>query len=386
MPIDFDESIDRRHTDSIKWDVGENELPMWVADMDFKAAPCVLDALKKRLDHGVFGYAGPNEKWADAYVHHFGRHYGWSIDPKDIFFSLGVVPTLSSSVRALCSPGDEVVIFPPVYNIFYNSIRNNGCVINEVPLVEEKGTYRLDYPAIEKAFSSPKTKLCIFCNPHNPIGRIWTEKELRTLADIARTHGVVILSDEIHGLVTRPGHPYLPYLSLKGVEDVVYSAISPTKAFNLAGIHTSAIVIPNPEIRKKVERRLNTDECAEPNVFSCVASTAALNDGDEWLEKMNEYVFKNRDFAELFIKNEIKNLHVIPGDATYLMWVDCRALPNNGKGFARFAREHTGLFVSDGEVYGKGGEGFVRINLACPRSRVIDGLSRLKNAVDHWKG
>ncbi len=378
----FDELVNRRHTNSIKWDVGEDELPMWVADMDFKAPPWVIAALRKRVEHGVFGYAMPDEEWANAYVNFYGRHFNWKIDPKDIFFSLGVVPCLSSSVRALCKPGDEVVIFSPVYNIFYNSIRNNGCVIKEVPLLEKGDEFVLDYPSIEKAFASDKAKLCIFCNPHNPVGRIWSKEELRELYDLAKKHNVIVLSDEIHGLVTRPGHPYVPFLSLEGVEDVVYSAISPTKAFNLAGIHTSAIVIPDPEIRKKVERQLNTDECAEPNAFSCIASTAALNEGDQWLEEMNEYVYKNRAFAENFIKNEIPELRVIPANATYLMWVDCRALPDGGKDFAKRAREKTGLFVSDGAAYGKGGEGFIRINLACPRSLVEEGMKRLKKSVN----
>lgn len=378
----FDELVNRRHTNSIKWDVGEDELPMWVADMDFKAPPWVIAALRKRVEHGVFGYAMPDEEWANAYVNFYGRHFNWKIDPKDIFFSLGVVPCLSSSVRALCKPGDEVVIFSPVYNIFYNSIRNNGCVIKEVPLLEKGDEFFLDYPSIEKAFASDKAKLCIFCNPHNPVGRIWSKEELRELYDLAKKHNVIILSDEIHGLVTRPGHPYVPFLSLEGVEDIVYSAISPTKAFNLAGIHTSAIVIPSPEIRKKVERQLNTDECAEPNAFSCIASTAALNEGDQWLAEMNEYVYKNRTFAENFIKNEIPELRVIPANATYLMWVDCRALPDGGKDFAKRAREKTGLFVSEGAAYGKGGEGFIRINLACPRSLVEEGMKRLKKSVN----
>ena len=377
----FDELVDRRNSGSIKWDVGENELPMWVADMDFKTAPCVIEALQKRLSHGVYGYCMPDDSWANAYASFYARRYGWKLDPKDLFFSLGVVPTLSSSVRALCEKGDEVVIFPPVYNIFYNSIRNNGCSIKEVPLIEKDGQYYLNYPAIETAFSSNRAKLCIFCNPHNPVGRIWEKEELKELHRLAAKHGVIILSDEIHGLVTKKEHPYIPYLSIPGVEDCVYSAISPTKAFNLAGIHTSAIAIPNQEIRAKVERRLNTDECAEPNVFSCVASTSALNDGEEWLDEMNEYVFKNRAFAEEFIKNEIPELRVIHGEATYLLWVDCHGVPFTGESFAAFVREKTGLFISDGAVYGKGGEGFVRINLACPLERVKDGLQRLKAAI-----
>lgn len=206
----------------------------------------------------------------------------------------------------------------------------------------------------------------------------------RVLA-LAKKHHVIVLSDEIHGPITRPGHPYVPMLSLPGASEVAYSAISPTKAFNLAGIHTAAIVIPNPEIRKKVERQINTDEVAEPNVFSCVASTAAMNEGREWLDAMNEYVFANRDYAVSYIEKEIPALRPIHGDATYLLWVDCREICDDSREFLAFLREKTGLFLSNGEAYGKGGNGFIRINLAAPRSIVEDGLRRLKEGVEAYR-
>ena len=381
---EIDEKVDRRGSGSIKWDVKDNELPMWVADMDFRAPECVRNALEHRVGHGVFGYCMPDERWAKAYADFYRDLYHWDLNPQDVVFCLGVVPVVSSSVRALTEVGDEVVVLTPVYNIFFNSIVNNRRVPVQVPLRYEDGTYSLDYEGIEKAFSSPKAKLCIFCNPHNPVGKIYSKEELTKVMELAKEHGVIILSDEIHGPVSRPGYPYVPFLTIEGAEQVVYSAISPTKAFNLAGIHTAAIAMPNPDIRKKVERQINTDEVAEPNVFSCVASTAALNEGREWLEQMNAYVFASRDYAFQYIKENIPELTPVEGNATYLLWVDCRKICANSKDFLTFLREKTGLFLSSGEAYGQGGEGFVRINLATQRSQVEDGLRRLKEGVEHY--
>ena len=380
----FDEIVNRRGSGSIKWDVAENELPMWVADMDFKAPKCVHDALLRRVEHGVYGYCSPDEEWGKAYASFYKDLYGWDLKPTDLVFTLGVVPVLSSSVRALTEVGDQVVVCTPVYNIFFNSIVNSKRVPVEVPLLYKNGAYSLDFEGIETAFAQEKTKLCIFCNPHNPVGKIYTKDELTRLLELAKKHHVIVLSDEIHCPITRPGHPYIPMLSLPGAEEVAYSAISPTKAFNLAGIHTAAVAIPNPEIRKKVERQLNTDEVAEPNVFSCVASTAAFNEGREWLASMNEYVFANRDYAEAFIAENLPKIHAIHGDATYLLWVDCREVCDDSRKLLAFIREKTGLFLSCGEVYGNGGQGFVRINLAAPRSVVEEGLKRLEYGVEEY--
>ena len=381
MKYDFDQVIDRRESKAIKWEVKENELPMWVADMDFMVAPPIIEALRKRVEHGIFGYTEGGKEWYEACCNFFRRRYGWEIKQESLLFSLGVVPTLSSSVRALTEVGDEVVVMPPVYNIFYNSIRNSHRHIVEVPLIEEDRRYAMDFTALEKAFASPKCKLCFFCNPGNPVARIWEKEEILTLIALAKKHGVIILSDEIHGQITRPGTSYVPFLTLPGADEVGYAAVSPTKCFNMAGLHTSAIVIPNETIRAKVNRQINTDEVAEPNAFSCVAAIAAWNESEDWLDEMRSYVFANRDYAESFIEKEIPELEAYPGDATYLMWVNCSKITANAKDFLSFLRSSTGLYLSDGGIYGEGGQSFLRMNLACPRSLLEDGLSRLKAGV-----
>ncbi len=381
MKYDFDKVVDRRLTGAIKWDVKENELPMWVADMDFEAAPAIKEALAKRVEHGIFGYAECPDSWYQAYIDFYAEEHGLAISKDSLLFCLGVVPTLSSSVRALTEVGEEVVVMPPVYNIFYNSIRNSHRVIVEVPLRKEGESYSMDYEGLEKAFASTKCKLCFFCNPGNPVARIWEKEEIARLIDIASKNGVIILSDEIHGEITRPGHPYVPFLSVPGSEKVGFAAVSPTKCFNLAGIHTSAIIIPDETIRAKVNRQINTDEVAEPNVFSCVAAEAALSKGREWLRQMREYVFANRDYAESYINSHIKGLRALPGEATYLLWIDCRKISDKSATFLKFLRENTGLFLNDGGVYGKTGDGFIRMNLATTRANVEDGLRRLEEGV-----
>lgn len=386
MRFDFDEEIDRRHSGSIKWAGAEDELPMWVADMDFKAPPAVIEAFHKRIDHGVFGYCEPGEDWADAYISYYQDAYGWKIDKESLLFCTGVVPTISSSVRKLTSIGDEVIVLTPVYNIFFNSIVNNQRIPVEVPLHFDGASYSIDWAYLVKAMASPRAKLLIFCNPHNPVGRIWSKDELIRLAELAKAYGVIVLSDEIHGEITLPERPYVPFLTVSDTaKEVGYAAISPTKCFNLAGIQTSAIVIDNAEIRKKVNRQINTDEVAEPNVFAAIAPYAAFMQSRDWLAEMRKYVFENRAYAESFIEKEIPSIKAIHGKATYLLWVDCRKICNNGNELAEYLREHAKLRVSAGEAYGKGGEGFLRINLACPRSRVEEGMRRLKTGIESYK-
>ena len=298
MKYDFDEVIDRRHTGSVKWDGPDNELPMWVADMDFKAAPEIIAALHKRVDHGVYGYCGDDPEWYAAYSSYYKAAHDWNIDKGSLLFCTGVVPVLSSSVRKLTEIGDEVVVCPPVYNIFYNSIVNNARVPLEVPLLYDGSEYEIDWDGLEKAFSHPKAKLFILCNPHNPVGKIWSKDELARIAKLAKEHNVIVLSDEIHGEITPLAKPYVPFLTVgETAKEVGYAAISPTKCFNLAGIQTAAIVIDNPEIRAKVNRQINTDEVAEPNVFATVAAIAAFNEGRAWLSELRRYVFDNRAFA-----------------------------------------------------------------------------------------
>ena len=355
---------------------------MWVADMDFKAAPEIIEALRKRVEHGIYGYAMIPEGWAKSYQDFFGEEYGWEIQKEELVYSLGVVPILSSSVRALTNVGDNVVIMPPVYNIFYNSIRNNKRNIYEVPLIDKEGKYFMDFGALERAFAEEKTTLCIFCNPGNPTARIWSKEEINALAELGRKYHVIILSDEIHGLLPRPGLKYQPFLTANEKnKEGAFAAISPTKAFNLAGLHTSALVCPDEAIRKKVERQLNTDEVAEPNVFSCVASMAAFNEGREWLRQCREILFANRDYATAYIRENIPGLVPYEGDATYLLWVDHKAVEEDTDKLLKYLQDEQKLLFNNGIAYGKGGEGHLRINLACPKAKLIEGLRRLKEGV-----
>lgn len=383
MKFDFDKINDRRNTCSSKWNVKDNELPLTIADMDFETAPAIKNAIIKRAESGIYGYTEPGEDWYEAYVSFYKRRHNFTIDKDWLLFSTGVVPTISSSVRKLTKEGDYVVVTPPVYNIFYNSIVNNGRKPLEVPLLEKDGHYDIDFTGLEKAFSEERATLFILCNPHNPVGRIWNADELKRIGELAKKHNVIVLSDEIHAEITRPSLSYVPFLSINNLnKEVGFAAISVTKAFNLAGIQTSAIIVPDPKLRALINRQINTDEVAEGNVFSYLSSVTALNEGEEWLDEMREYVFSNRDFVEGYIRKEIPLLKTIKADATYLLWLDIRDLTSESAGFAEFLRNETGLLLSKGDVYGATGKGFLRMNLAYPRSVLLDALNRLQNGVE----
>jgi cystathionine beta-lyase len=276
----FDELTNRRNTNSVKWNVEEDKLPMWIADMDFKTAPEIKAALEARVASGIYGYTEPGDDWYEAYINFFEERHHFMIAKDWLVFSAGVVPTISSTVRKLTSVGDNVVVLSPVYNIFYNSIINNQRTILQVPLLYKENEYSIDWENLEIALKDKKTTLLIFCNPANPISKIWSREELERLGKLCEENSVPVLSDEIHCELVRPGKEYIPFASVN--ETNLYNsimAIAPTKTFNLAGIQTSAIVIANPELRKKVVRQINTDEVAEPNVFSCPAAIAAFNEG-----------------------------------------------------------------------------------------------------------
>ena len=385
--FDFDNVPDRRGTDCYKYDEEPGLLPLWVADMDFAIAPCIQNALRKRLEHPVFGYNIVSDPWREAIRGFFSRRYQWEMDPTCLRFITGVVPALSSSVRALSSVGDNVVICPPVYNIFYNSIRNNGRVIKEVPLLLNNGVYELDFDGLEEAFSKEKTTLCLFCNPGNPSSRIWSKEELSRLAELAKKHHVTILSDEIHGPVTRPGKLYVPFLTVsETAKEVGFAAFSPTKAFNIAGLQTAAIYCENPELMKKIERQINTDEVAEPNNFALVAATYAYEEGEGWLEEMLEYVYSNRDFATSTLRQALPDIKVIEGDATYLLWVDASAKVKSSEHFVSYLKKEEKLFLNAGIAYGQGGEGYVRINLATSRKILEEALTRFIRGYMNYQG
>ncbi len=385
MKYDFNTASSRRHTDSVKWDVKDNELPLSIADMDIETAPEIKKAILNRAESGIYGYTEPMDDWYQAYISFFSDRYNVKLEKEWMMFSTGVVPTISSSVRKLTKEGDNVVVLSPVYNIFYNSIVNNNRKVLEVELIHDDDDYKIDFESLEKAFALENTSLIIFCNPANPVGRIWTKDELAKLGELAYRYSVIVLSDEIHGFITRPGKKYIPFFSVNETNKMnSVNCVSVTKPFNLAGIQTSLCFVPNPELYKKVNRQINTDEVAEPNIFACPVTVAALNDGREWLDQANAFFYENEDEVRLFLKNNIPLLSVTPSDATYLLWIDVRKIAKNSKDFVTHLRETTGLILADGAVYGKGGNGFVRMNVACPKAILNDALSRLKTGVDSY--
>ena len=383
MKYNFDELVSREGTGSLKWDVAPGELPMWVADMDFKTAPEITEALAKRVQHGIFGYTDVEDSWRTAYSSWWERRHHVSLEKENLIFCTGIVPAISSMVRKLTTPNENVLIQTPVYNIFFNSIINNGCRVLESPLKNDGGVYSMDFEDLEKKLSNPQTSLMILCNPHNPVGKIWSKEELSKVADLCVKYGVTVISDEIHCDIVRPGMEYVPFASVSdNAAKCSVTCIAPTKTFNIAGLQTAAVYVKDPFLRHKVWRGLNTDEVAEPNVFAALAAETAFNFGEDWLISLNEYLFENRRVFEEYVLKNIPKLKITHADATYLVWADISEFCRDSEKAARFIREKTGLFVNEGAEYGSAGEGFLRINIACPRARMEDGLERLKKGLE----
>ena len=382
MKYDFDAVINRRGTDSVKWNVGKNELPMWVADMDFRLAPEIEKAIKKRMDHGVFGYSVIPDEWYEAYMHWWKTRHDFKMKKEGLVFCTGVVPAISSIVRKLTTPNENVVIQTPVYNVFFNSVLNNGCRVLESPLIYKNGRYSMDFDDLKKKLSDPQTTLMILCNPQNPAGKIWDRKTLEKVGNLAKKHGVTVVSDEIHCDITEPGKNYVPFASVSEVcREISVSCIAPTKAFNMAGMKSAAVYAENPLLRHKVWRALNTDEIAEPNSFACIAAIAAFSEGVEWLDALRGYISENRKRVYEFVKNEIPEISVVKSDATYLLWLDISKTGMESTEASAKIREKTGLFLTAGSIYGEAGRYFLRMNIACPRTLLEDGLNRLKKGI-----
>lgn len=382
MKYDFDSVVDRRTTNSYKWDIADNELPMWVADMDFRTAPEITAALKERVEHGIFGYTTISDEWYQSYINWWKNRHGIEYQKDQIIFSTGVIPTISSCVRKLTTPAENVLIMTPVYNIFYNCIQNNGRNVLECPLEYNSGEYSINWTSLEEKLADPQTTLMLLCNPHNPIGKIWSRKALARIGELAYDNGVVVLSDEIHCDITDPNHSYVPFASVseKCAQNSVI-CVAPTKAFNLAGLQTSAAIVPNPQLYHKVWRGLNTDECGEPNAFAVQAAIAAFNHGGEWLDELRQYLFDNKQLVKSFLSENVPHIKLVPSNATYLLWLDCSALHMNSKELANHIRKSTGLYLSNGVQFGNG-EQFLRMNIACSKTVLTDGLNRLKKAME----
>ena len=384
MKYNFDEIVPRRNSNSYKWDSAPNDrvLPMWVADMDFRTAPPVIDALERRLQHGIFGYTKVPQTYFDAVTgwferrHHFCFHREWTL------FTAGVLPALSAIFKALTVPGDQIIVQTPVYNCFFSCIRNNGCEIVANRLVYKNGTYTVDFDDFEKKASDPRAKLFLLCSPHNPVGRVWSREELTRMGKICMENGVTVVSDEIHCDLVYPEHRHLPFASLS--EELCYRSItctSPSKTFNIAGLQVANIHAADETIRKKIDKALNINEVCEINSFAVEALIAAYNQGEEWLEELKKYLLGNYLYLRDFFKKHLPQFPVLPLEATYLVWIDCSVLNMTSAAIAKMLLEKENLLVNAGTLYGADGENFIRLNIACPKELLAEGLQKVKNSL-----
>ena len=379
MKYDFDEPVDRRNTNSYKWDsAAEDVLPMWVADMDFRTAPAITEALQKRVRHGIFGYTKVPDAYYDAVTGWFARRHGWNFEKEWIIYTSGVVPAISAIIKALTVPGDKVAVHTPVYNCFFSSIRNNGCTAVELPLVYEDNTYHIDFMQFEEAVADPSVKIYLLCNPHNPAGRVWTREELTMIGEICGRNGVTVVSDEIHCELTYPGHDYVPFASIsEQLRQTAITCISPSKAFNIAGLQIANIVAADGEIRKRIDKAININEVCDVNPFGVIATIAAYNEGGEWLDELRGYLYGNYQELRQWFEANYPQYAVTELEGTYLVWVDFRSTGLPSARLEQLFLEKGKVWLNEGTMYGAAGEGFMRINIACPRSRMHEGLKRI---------
>lgn len=384
MKYDFDELVPRRGTNSYKWDTVKDEdvLPMWVADMDFRTAPAIVGALQKRVEHGIFGYTKVPSAYYEAVINWFRRRHAWLIEKEWIVYTTGVVPAISAIVKALTVPGDRVLVQTPVYNCFFSSIRNNGCEAVANPLIYANGTYRIDYDDLERKAADPKVKLLLLCNPHNPVGRVWTRQELRRIGEICIRNRVLVVADEIHCELVFSGHVYIPFASIsEDFREHSVTCISPSKAFNLAGLQIANIVAADTDVRMKIDKAININEVCDVNPFGVEALIAAYNRGEDWLEELKHYLSVNYNYLRAYFDEYLPEFPVVMLEGTYLVWVDCRGVGLSSREIADILLGKEKVWVNPGSLYGEAGEGFIRLNIACPRKKLIEGLNRLERGL-----
>lgn len=384
----FDDLIDRRNTNCMKWDRleelfgGTGLLPLWVADMDFSVPPAVLKAIKERTNHPIFGYNYSSDEYYQAVISWMKRRHNWNIDREWILFTPGVVPALSYSVKAYTEPDDNIIIQSPVYRPFYTTIENNGRNIITNPLIYRDGRYFMDYEDLEAKIDS-KTKLLILCSPHNPVGRVWTKEELTKLGEICLKNDIIIISDEIHFDIVYKGYDHTVLANVSPeIRERCIICTAPSKTFNIAGLQISNIIIPNNELREKYSLELEKDHIIRPNVFGEEALVAAYNESEDWLDSLLEYLEKNRDFFISFVDKNIPQLKVVKPEGTYLLWVDFSDLGMNSEELRDFLVNKCKLAVNPGEMFGKESGLFQRFNIGCPRSILEEALIRIEKAVN----
>ena len=384
MKYHFDTMINRKNTHCLKYDFSttfgkpEDVIPMWIADMDFKVPPCVTSALERQIQHGIYGYSETNEKYFEVLHRWFLRRFDWQIQPDWLVKALGVVPAIHIAIRSLTNVGDAIIIQQPVYPPFMSAVTATGrrLVVNELSLQDNR--YFIDFDDFEKKIIDHHVKLFILCSPHNPVGRVWTKKELTTIGDICVRHGVKVISDEIHADIVYPGHEHHVFANLSpDFAKVTITCTAPSKTFNIAGLQLSNNFISNPVIRKAFIKEYYASGLSQLNIMGILAGEAAYQDGEEWLEELKVYLAGNIDVLKSFIAEQLPTVSLVEPEGTYLMWLDFRKLGLSPKELNRFMLQKAGLWLNDGATFGAGGEGFMRMNIACPRATLQKALERL---------
>lgn len=384
MKYNFDEVIPRRNSNSYKWDSAEQEdiIPMWVADMDFRTARPVIDALNKRVQHGIFGYTKVPPAFFESVISWFSRRHDFNFRKEWLLFTTGVVPALSAVIKALTRADDQVIVQGPVYNCFFSSIRNNECQMVSNDLVYQDGEYRIDFDDLEEKARDPKAKLFLLCSPHNPVGRVWTREELTRMGEICIRNNVMVVSDEIHCDLVFPGNRHIPFASIS--EEFLNHSVtcsSPSKAFNLAGLQVANILTADENVRMRIDRTLNINEVCEISPFAVEGLMAAYNEGEDWLEQLKHYLWENYLVLKNHFSKHLPQLKVLPLEATYLVWVDCTEINQSSESLARTILEKKNVWINEGTLYGSAGENFIRINIACPRVLLEKGLFKIAESL-----
>ena len=386
MRYDFNQTVPRRGTGSLKWDACPDPevLPFWVADMDFRTADCIQEAMISRARHGIYGYATVPDAYYEAVMNWFATRHGWKIEREWIVPVTGVIPALSSAIGAFMPDGGKVLVQSPAYNHFFISLEQNGCEAVSAELIRVGNTYRMDFDALEEKASDPDISLMILCNPQNPVGRVWSRDELRRVGDICLRHGVTVVSDEIHCELAAPCYAYVPFATVG--EDIARNSIicvSPTKPFNMAGVKIANIIIPDPDIRERVRRDVEKREVGSPGPFGIDALIAAYTEGGaEWLDELNVYISDNYEFMREYVEKYLPGFPIMKLEGTYLVWMDCSALGMDSPALEETLKSEAKIWLNAGTMYGRGGEGYMRWNLACTRAVLEEGLRRFRAFVE----
>ena len=376
MKYNFDQLSQRRHTNSEKWHVEDHELPMWVADMDFLVLPEIKEALISAINRDSYGYTFPTDNFFKAYQLWWKKRHQLDLDINDMVFATGIVAALDSMVNHLTNIGDAILLLSPSYNGFFSAVNNNKRKLVTSNLIYQNDKFVIDYNDVEKKIIDNNVKMTIFCNPHNPTGRVWNKEEIQKFYDICHKHQVIFISDEIHCDIVDPGYEYVPALT---ISDDVITCLAPSKVFNLAGLHSAVVVSKNHELKEKLQAMFYHDDIGEPNYFVEPVTIAAYTYGEQYVDELNQYILKNKNYVKEFFKKELPHLKVTSGHATYLLWIDISYYKIDSLTFTKELRKQTGLYLNEGVHYGDNGDSYIRMNVATSLDNVKDGLNRLKD-------